>query len=299
LCLETQLDNAAYNLATTGFLGHKIKSKTDRLKHVQFPRDRSRIKVLMIQSVFCFNLLILILVWSMVRVRQKQGYYLAHEACRSITVEFGNEIFDLRSRMSIDKEFPRLLHYSYFSGEYHAVVTKSSVMTKNDIERPMYFERGKVDDPKSGKFYYCEDARSWVFTIPALKSVMKEDSTGMTCAEGWLAMSPMTETFKLEDVELTDWIIVAGSGTITTAKNMFLRCGECKRDSDCSLNGVCDSGSCICNEGWQGRVCNLKAPSTYMNHVYKVFHHGNILTFWLVHCIIVGCVCHHSVQGNG
>ena len=113
------------------------------------------------------------------------------------------------------------------------------------------------------KFYYCEAARSWVFTIPALRSVMDVDEEKVACGDdGWLMMSPMTEAYKLEDVDMTNWNIIAGTGVISTAKEFNLACGECSRDSDCSLNGSCQpDGQCLCYEGWQGRVCNLKAPA--------------------------------------
>jgi hypothetical protein len=168
----------------------------------------------------------------------------------------------------------------------------------------MYFERGKVNDTRAGLFCYCEDAKSWVFTIPALRSIMdkRDNSTGMTCGgNGWLTMSPMTEAYKLEDVELTNWIVVAGSGIIMTAKDLFLGCGECKRDFDCSLNGVCKSGSCECYEGWQGRVCNLQAPGMCSNHECNTsMPLSAFLPIWpFLHCIVVDLSHHNRVQGNG
>ena len=122
-------------------------------------------------------------------MRQLQGYYLESEACSSIMVEFGNEVFDLSSRMmngnaiNGQEEIPPLLHYSYFSGEYIAVIDKET--------RPVYYERGMVDDPRAGKIYYCEAVKSWVFTIPALTSVIPKktrvveggDNDGLVCEE--------------------------------------------------------------------------------------------------------------------
>ena len=30
----------------------------------------------------------------------------------------------------------------------------------------------------------------------------------------------------------------------------------CVNDSDCSLNGVCDRGQCVCRQGWSGEDCS-------------------------------------------
>ena len=30
---------------------------------------------------------------------------------------------------------------------------------------------------------------------------------------------------------------------------------SCKTDLDCSLNGVCTNGNCICDKPWSGQAC--------------------------------------------
>lgn len=187
----SHIDNVAYSLAASGFLGYKIRRKTQRVQKITFQRDRAWWRALAIQSAFVFYLFALIGIWATVRSRQAKGHYLETELCRSLQVEFGNEVFDLSSRMSDQQEFPPLLHYSYFSGEY--IADSSSGET-----RPMYYERGKVD-PEAGLFYYCEPMRSWLFTIPALESVIPKQKKG-ACQYGWLMQSPMTEAYKLVSV---------------------------------------------------------------------------------------------------
>jgi hypothetical protein len=253
----SSIDNVAYSLAASGFLGFKIKSKTHRVEKITFQRDRSWWRSLAIQSVFLLYLSAMVGIWATVRSQQAKGQYLETELCGSLKVEFGNEVFDLSFRMGDDEQFPPLLHYSYFSAEYTAVLEGTGL-----TPRPRYYERGKVNDAtgQTGLFYYCESIRSWVFTIPALESIIPKQEGN--CPYGWLMQSPMTEAYKLEDVPASNWNIIVGSGTVEIAEGFSLNCGECGRDSDCSLNGKCNHGSCECFDGWQGRKCNLQAPGT-------------------------------------
>ena len=143
----SNIDNFAYTLATTGFLGSTIKRKTDRVKKVSFKRDRSFWRGFFIQFTFILNLLALLAVWWWTRMRQLQGHYLQAEACGSVMVDFGSEVFDLSTRLDETggEDFPPLLHYSYFSGEYVA-----DIDNKLSKHRPVYYERGNKDDPRAG-----------------------------------------------------------------------------------------------------------------------------------------------------
>jgi hypothetical protein len=111
-----------------------MKIKTDRVKKISFQRDRSSCKLRAIQTFFVFNLLAFLGIWALVQARQNRGYYLQNESCDSVIVEFGSEIYDLSNKLSESDDFPPILHYSYFSGEYIAVKDKNN--------RPVYYERG-------------------------------------------------------------------------------------------------------------------------------------------------------------
>ena len=87
----SNLDNVAFSLARTGFLGFKIKTRTDRVRAIRFQRDRSFCKTLMIQAAFLLTLASLISVWVVVYGKQQRGFFIKRESCSTINVEFGNE----------------------------------------------------------------------------------------------------------------------------------------------------------------------------------------------------------------
>jgi hypothetical protein len=144
--------------------------------------------------------------------------------------------------------------YSFFSGPYKAYFNKLV------NERPVYYQGSK--DVASGKFYYCDPQKSWVFTVEAFKdaNAIPIETMNGNCDHGWLLRSPITEAFKLEDVPTDGWRIWTGSFEV--ASDFSFTCAECDSNLDCGLNrGECKGGACHCNnkgnEGpFEGPFCN-------------------------------------------
>lgn len=257
----SKIDNAAFQLAANGFLGHTMQRRTLRVKKIAFAKNKKRCPLLIIQTAFLVNLVGLVSILVLVRMRQNSGYYYENGAgCGTLSVTFGPETFDLTTRLqylgnnktnnNID-EIPHMLQYSFFNGDYVVEFFDKS-------NRPVYYERGMMNK-KAGKFYYCEAERSWVFTIPALRDVIPGKSN---CPQGWLLQSPITDALTLEDVPLSQWHVIQGSGVLgkTSTTEFSIECAECKRNSDCSLNGVCSGGACDCDDAWTGQTCNIQRP---------------------------------------
>jgi hypothetical protein len=252
----SKIDNAAFQLAATGFLGHKMKKRTLRVKKIAFPRNKKRCPLLIIQTAFLVNLAGLVSILALVRFRQNNGFYYETGACGTLSVTFGPETLDLTARLqqhanSTVDEIPHFLEYAFFNGDYVAEFDQS--------KRPVYYEKGMMNNDKAGRFSYCERERSWVFSIPALRDVIPGKSN---CPDGWLLQSPITDAFTLENVPLSQWHIIQGSGALgkTSTTEFIIECAACRRNSDCSLNGECIDGACICEDAWQGRICNIQQP---------------------------------------
>jgi hypothetical protein len=257
-----------FKLAKWGYLGKNLQRMTIKVESVRLEnrREKGRWWAALVIVFLSLTLIPLIAFWTKVRMGQSSGFYLQKAVSPSVNVRFGVEnlrlpkdtIFALNGTtrdLSAFKTFdPPLLQYSYFSGTYQISSTDGTLDRYN--KRPIYIERDSTrgkNDPASSKFYYCADQSTWVYTIPGLGSALLETDI---CEFGWLAQSPKTEAYSLEEVS-GNWKIWTGviSDTIVSITS-----NSCELASDCSLNGVCEDGICRCNENWQGQHCDVQAP---------------------------------------
>lgn len=162
------------------------------------------------------------------------------------------------------------LVYSSFNGVY----IKDPVRTHQG--RPVYVEQKKYDrtpfdeitpayypvyaysaieiDPvKPAEIKFCGD--SWVLNHPFIQKSRKNKTESCT----WLLRSPETASYNLLDVD-GRWDIWTG---VIHETDVSIKCNKCSEDSDCNLNGVCNStGACECdaddNAVYLGTHCEVK-----------------------------------------
>jgi len=265
------IDNMVYKLARWGYTGKSLQRMTIKVESVTMENRRKtgRYWALLVVIFLGLTLVPLVTFWAKVRAGQSSGFYLEKSISNAVRVEFKDEEFRLppstgynfegtdRDLSSFDKKNPPKFRYSFFSGNYEAQFNDNERLERYN-GRPIYFERNATHcktDPSCGMFYYCGgDVGAWVFTIRSLGTVLKELDK---CEYGWLAMSPTTEAYRLEETTDTQWKIWAGVVTTTT---LTITDNYCELDSDCSLNGECKDGECECFDNWQGDKCNIPYP---------------------------------------
>jgi len=262
----TEFDNIAFWLANFGYFGRSVKRAAKNTQLIEFPRANISRQWLSWITIT----VIMVLLFSgltYIRIRQIRGDYLIMRSAKSLTVHFGDEIYDFDKNNTFDfastsrnlarfnETAPPVFHYAYFSGSYKINL---HALDKHD-GRPIYYERGGKEcpnDPTCGRFYYCQNVRAWVFTVRALNDALQEKDK---CKWGWLAQSAETEAFKLEDVPAMGWKI--WTRVMTDTEALTITNDECRQKSDCRLHGTCGTdGECSCFEGWQGKKCDVEVP---------------------------------------
>ena len=263
------IDNMVFKLARWGYTGKVLQRMTIKVESVQMEnrREKGRWWAVLVVIFLSLTIIPLITLWSKVIIAQGNGFYLEKSISASVLVRFGDEDLALskstefifadtaRDLTSFDQSNPPELKYAYFSGNYKISYEDNKLDRHNG--RPVYFERNAAlckTDPACGMFYYCEEIGTWVYTIRSLGTARKELDK---CKWGWLAQSQQTEVYSLEEVPDAGWKVFTGVMTETT---VFITSDSCYLDSDCSLNGVCEEGTCNCFENWQGRRCDVPSP---------------------------------------
>lgn len=199
--------------------------------------------------------------------RQSSGYY----QCNSITVRFGDEVWDeARVKRPDGTEQDLVLVYSYFNGVY----VKDESRTSEG--RPVYVEMKKTDwtsfdlespvNPygyqerliKPAEIKYCNG--HWIFSHDHIEKSNNKNKHDSDSGCRWLARSEETEGFDLLNVagSWQLWVGAIGSTEVSVA------CNECSDDTDCNLNGSCNAMTheCMCDadEGvtYLGYHCEVK-----------------------------------------
>jgi hypothetical protein len=273
------LDNMVFKLARWGYLGKELERMTIKVESVQHRvrRDGRGWWITMIVVFLGLTFLPMLSFWTQVRIGQANGYYLEQLLSPTLAVWFNDDKFDIpintqfmfkgttRDMKAYSVTDPPVLNYAFFSGNYEVAYEENGKTLHRHDQRPIYFERNATrcrNDPACGMFYYCKEISAWVFTIQALGSAVKETDR---CKWGWLMMSQETEVFSLEEVPKA-WRVWTG---VIQDTELSITKDQCKFDSDCSLNGVCERGYCICEPRWSGKKCNVETPFCYaMNWTY-------------------------------
>ena len=273
------LDNMVFKLARWGYLGKELERMTIKVESVKHRvrRDSRAWWIALLIIFLSLTFLPMLTFWSQVRIGQSNGFYLEQTLSPTLAVWFNDDKFSVpsdtqfefkgttRDLNSYNVSYPPELNYAFFSGDYEVAYEENGRMLYRESMRPIYFERNAshcMTDPSCGMFYYCGEISAWVFTIQALGSALKETDK---CKWGWLMMSTETKAFSLDQVP-PNWRVWTG---VIQDTLLSVTEDQCKFDSDCSLNGVCEQGYCNCHHGWSGKKCNVETPFCYaMNWTY-------------------------------
>ena len=288
----SNLDNLAFELAVTGYVGKSVKQLALKAAGIQL--DINHITRMWIaQAIFYLVGLGMFIGWLFCRLSQQHGVVLAATSCSAFQVKFGGEIFEIprgervtlegSSRQTrqetlgrFDPATPPPMMYSFFSGRYETLQQELSGVWKDQKGlqringRPVYKQSG-IDDTTSGTFYYCKGIGAWVFTIPALGEALPQKGVAECGPMGWLMRSGSTDAFILENVDPNVWEVWTGT-KLNRALEFRYKCAGCKTDTDCDYShGKChqQTGKCECFDGWAGHSCQLKQPfCPQVNYMY-------------------------------
>jgi len=281
------IDNIFFVLASKGYMGQGLERATLNVQKITFPelrgQKRCSIRHVLFLSVFAG----MVGGWTVVQTRQKHHVYLQASACKLFSVQFGKEYFQVYNgynpkslkgtirdyvsdRFSLDNtsdvaKFPTVF-YSYFSGTYTLVYDGNRLVTR--ANRPVYVEslqflNGTIlehekpeVDPTRGKFFYCDELESWVFSVDKIYDVFNGD-----CFYSWMMKSPKTQAFTLEDVPASGWSIWTGKQTVSESFTHI--CQDCTQyptgadrvDADCNYDpgAVCKEDG-LCEAMWPSRL---------------------------------------------
>eukprot|EP00804_Cyclotella_cryptica_P027652 CCRYP_010272-RA/>CCRYP_010272-RA protein AED:0.09 eAED:0.09 QI:844/1/1/1/0.75/0.77/9/300/469 len=230
-----QLDDISFQLATMDVFGKRMKcATTKRCFRAEFPYQsigRGKGFSIFLKTLYFFNLLVFLGLLSAVTVKQKEGYF----NCDSITVAFGNDIWEEAVVKTQNGYNETMLVYSFFNGVYKQRGTQDG--------RPVYMEQNKFDNTPytekiGAEIKYCKELQAWVFTQ---ENIRKSTSDESECP--WLLKANSLE-YDLLDVPSDSWSVWIG--TINSAE-VSISCNSCNNNVDCNLNGECLNGMCECD----------------------------------------------------
>jgi len=258
-----QLDDIAFALSRMDVLGMRMcRATTTRYFHVDFKRDQSSMRKRRIQmflkGVYFVNLLAFLTAMIWITMRQMSGYY----QCESITVTFPDRVWSEAIVQWPEDSFryqwrpieEKILIYSSFSGVY------VKHQTRTHEGRPIYVEQKKTDrtpfdmdapfnslsnydaDPVvPAEIKYC--GGYWVFTHEYIRKSREERNTENSNCH-WLLRSEKTAGFDFLETNGGAWSLWTGVISETTVSS---KCNECSDDTDCNLNGECNTANGVCN----------------------------------------------------
>ena len=96
------LDNAAYWLASSGFLKRELREAAETVKEVSFQPLRGSKRTVTRRVMLFATWAILVVGWAIVARRQTSGFYIQDVACNSFTVSFGDSYSTILNAALID-----------------------------------------------------------------------------------------------------------------------------------------------------------------------------------------------------
>ncbi|KAL7487697.1 hypothetical protein ACHAW6_013274 [Cyclotella cf. meneghiniana] len=263
------LDDISFLLATMDVFGKRLKrATTKKCFRAEFPHQsigRGKGLSVFLKTVYFLNLLVFLLLLLVVSVRQQKGYF----NCNSITLTFGNDIWEdaiVKTQNGYNKT---TLLYSFFNGVYEQSGSQDG--------RPVYVERNKFNNAPyiskvGAQVKYCRTLQAWVFTH---ENIQKSTSDKSECP--WLLKANSLE-YDLLDVPADSWSVWVG--TITNA-DVSVSCNSCSDSVDCNLNGECLGGKCECDKSDASvRIFGLRCQHKLKEECASI--KGNDDQTWLV-----------------
>ena len=223
----SQLDNAAFVLATKGFLGRINQMETRIIQSLEYTVRRKAQAPGFIRSLgMAFVLLIVGASWFVVYVNQIEGRY----AIGHIHVQFD------------DSTLPGLATHNGF----YQINTR--VRLSPGATRFFYFEQRGTGN---GEFAYCRRNARWAFF----------EKGGDPCSKtGILAQATKLTTFQLTDTGSQLWYTIR-SGSFDRIEMPQIQLAEgCHWDNDCGpdVGSVCRRNRCVCSESYTGYQCDYR-----------------------------------------
>ena len=188
---------------------------------------------------------------SYMNTTQERGDY----RCNSVSIAFGDAIWEDAYVITPNGPEQRLLIYSHFNGVY--------VENGTHHGRPKYTEQNKEDgDPFTrtigAEIVYCEDIEAWIFRHELIRTSSERDEEHENeCS--WLLRSPNTDSFDIIELsEENNWFV--WQGLIENDYPVAIECNECDDESGCNYNGRCVDEECICSPKYFGIQCQFERP---------------------------------------
>jgi hypothetical protein len=163
-----ELDNLGHRIAAEGWIGAPIKDLAKNLKDATLPAKKAQQKwTCNVNRILLLVLLLVLYVcWGVLERWQTLGQFLEQNACKTLRIGFGDEVYYLPpgTRFDVDEDDetkikesdvssvfeltarPPNLHYAYFSGKYNAFFDKNDKAGVKSI-RPVYYEDGGDHPP--------------------------------------------------------------------------------------------------------------------------------------------------------
>ncbi|KAL7521761.1 hypothetical protein ACHAWX_006442 [Stephanocyclus meneghinianus] len=230
-----QLDDFSFQLATLDVFGQRMKRATSKkCFRAEFPHQsigRGKGFSVFLKTLYFFNLLVFLSLLSVVSLMQQRGDF----NCKSITVSFGNDIWEEAVVKTKGGHRETMLVYSFFNGVYEQRGSQDG--------RPVYVEQNKFDntpytDKIGAEIKYCKALQAWVFTHDNIRKSASDESD---CP--WL-LKANSLGYELLDVPSDSWSVWVGTITQT---EVSISCNACTSDVDCNLNGECLNKICKCD----------------------------------------------------
>ncbi|KAL3916772.1 MAG: hypothetical protein SGILL_005029 [Bacillariaceae sp.] len=225
------IDNAVFALGKRGWIGNDVERQVRLVCLADEPDPGPKWYRRLAHTISLLVIFtILIISWIMVVGRQASGKYL----CYHLDVQFSDEVN------------PSLGTYS---GSYEIILERAKIFS---ADRSVYSERRS----KLAHFGYCAEQDAWTFGFNVTNDEFE--------ACDWAAKSTTTESFDIITTAISAWSGKNRAGRVIGLERADIACFDCATDSSlCGSHGTCNTGtntSCVCDEGWFGRVCDLLAP---------------------------------------
>jgi len=250
----------------------------NKLKPIQFKFARhttlvgtsKQVRSSLIQKIiFCITLFVSIFGWIIIQIDQTRGHYYS-SVCQTFEVKFDDFSIDyFRDTCNVTLDCPSSwigrnepIRYVSFNDVYEAERDQDGTVVLYN-HRPVYHQRGLVGmdafgkDSPPGKFFYCEEEKSWVFSIEGVNKGIDDGGCN------WLMKSLSNiESHSLHEVDRDGWIM--WTGILNVANDFSITCVECNGDSDkidvgCTYHGKCVNEKCLCESNWMGVQCETCA----------------------------------------
>ena len=222
----SQLDNIAFELAKSGFLGQHNQIEAEELEELTYKVRRKAKTPGFIRGLgMCVVLVVILSLWLTIYVNQILGNY----AVKSVIIQFDDSI-----RPEVGPH----------CGSYHL---NTAMRVAPGATRFFYYEDRSTG---GGQFALCRSTKRWAFLI----------NGGDPCKLGDVVAQSATDiTFQLTDSAANTWYVLEGSQHRLELPQYTIAEG-CLQHQDCGVasQGRCVRNNCVCSSDYTGYHCNFR-----------------------------------------